>query len=72
MLLALELQHQVDGQTGVQEMLLSQPFTEHYQALLYQDKLEHLKSCCSNCAGDKVTCCQQHQLTCCNPRFTPQ
>jgi hypothetical protein len=30
---ALELQHQVDGQTGVQGMLSLQP--EHYQALLH-------------------------------------
>jgi hypothetical protein len=34
MLLALELQHQVDGQTAVQRMLPLQTSTEHYQALL--------------------------------------
>jgi hypothetical protein len=47
MLLALELQNQVDGQSTVQLNMLSQTAAEHYQALSYKSKLEHQSSAAS-------------------------
>jgi hypothetical protein len=47
MLLALDLQNIVDGQSRVQQLLSLQTSAEHYQAPLYESKLEHQSSAAS-------------------------